>query len=80
VERYPEWQAWLRREQPPTLIVWGTGDAIFVEAGAHAYLRDLPDAEVHVVDSGHFALEDKLSDIAPLIAGFLDRVWDRAEP
>lgn len=74
VELYPVWQQWLRDHQPPALIVWGRGDPIFVEAGAHAYLRDLPDAEVHILDTGHFALEEGLPEIAPLIAKFLDRV------
>ncbi|MEV4614634.1 alpha/beta hydrolase [Kitasatospora sp. NPDC049258] len=71
--RYPEWQAWLRAEQPPTLIVWGRGDAFFPEPGARAYLRDLPDAELHLFDTGHFALEERLPEIAPLIADFLTR-------
>nr|WP_225311126.1 alpha/beta hydrolase [Microbispora cellulosiformans] len=75
VERYPIWQAWLRRHQPPALIAWGRDDPFFPEPGAHAYLRDLPDAELHVLDTGHFALEDRLPEIAPLIAAFLDRVW-----
>ncbi|CAM5270081.1 alpha/beta fold hydrolase [Streptomyces narbonensis] len=73
VELYPRWQRWLREHRPPTLIVWGRGDAFFLAAGAHAYLRDLPDAELHLFDTGHFALEEKLPEIAPLIADFLDR-------
>ncbi|MEU8192702.1 alpha/beta hydrolase [Microbispora amethystogenes] len=75
VERYPIWQAWLRRHRPPALIAWGRDDPFFPEPGAHAYLRDLPDAELHVLDTGHFALEDRLPEIAPLIAAFLDRIW-----
>lgn len=71
VELYPVWQAWLREHRPRTLIVWGRGDAFFPEPGAHAYLNDLPDAELHVLDTGHFALEDKLAEIAPLIDRFL---------
>lgn len=74
VERYPAWQRWLRDHRPPTLILWGRNDPFFPEAGAHAYLRDLPDAEVHVFDAGHFALEEKLPEIAPLIADFLARL------
>ncbi|QKG24345.1 alpha/beta hydrolase family protein [Actinomadura verrucosospora] len=74
VERYPAWQAWLRAHTPPTLIVWGRGDPFFPEPGARAYLRDLPDAELHVLDTGHFALEDRLPEIAPLLAAFLDRL------
>jgi pimeloyl-ACP methyl ester carboxylesterase len=75
VERYPDWQAWLRRYQPPTLIVWGLNGPFFLETGARAYLRDLPAAELHLFETGHFALEESLGEIAPLIASFLDRVW-----
>jgi pimeloyl-ACP methyl ester carboxylesterase len=74
VERYPDWQAWLRRHQPPTLIVWGRGDPFFLESGARAYLRDVPEAELHVLDTGHFALEEKLPQIVPLIDKFLARL------
>ncbi|NVM79646.1 pimeloyl-ACP methyl ester carboxylesterase [Duganella sp. SG902] len=70
---YPDFQAFFRKVQPPTLIVWGKNDKIFPEAGAHPYLRDLPKAEMHILDSGHFALEDQLHVMAPLIHNFLDR-------
>jgi pimeloyl-ACP methyl ester carboxylesterase len=70
---YPRFQAFFRDRQPPTLIVWGKNDAIFPAEGARAYLRDLPRAELHLMDSGHFALEDKGSDIARLMRDFLDR-------
>ncbi|MEV4173917.1 alpha/beta fold hydrolase [Nonomuraea sp. NPDC049709] len=70
---YPAWQAWLRRHRPPTLVLWGRGDAIFLEPGAHAYRRDVPEAEVRVFDAGHFALEEKLPEIAPAIEAFLNR-------
>ncbi|WP_219415620.1 alpha/beta fold hydrolase [Pseudonocardia nigra] len=73
VERYPAWQQWLREHRPPALVVWGRNDPFFTEPGAHAYLRDLPDAELHVFDTGHFALEENLPEIAPLIAAFVDR-------
>jgi pimeloyl-ACP methyl ester carboxylesterase len=72
VALYPQWQRWLREHRPPALVLWGRGDAIFLEAGAHAYLGDLPDARLHVLDAGHFALEERLPEIAPLVAGFLD--------
>ncbi|NGN69672.1 alpha/beta hydrolase [Streptomyces sp. A7024] len=75
IARYPAWQEWLRRYAPPTLITWGTGDPFFPEPGARAYLKDVPDAELHLFETGHFALEEKLSEIAPLIADFLDRTW-----
>ncbi|WLS05023.1 alpha/beta fold hydrolase [Shinella oryzae] len=70
---YPQFQAFFRDRKPPTLIVWGKNDKIFPEEGAHPYLRDLPDAEFHLLDTGHFALEDKLDEMAPLIRSFLDR-------
>ena len=70
---YPHVQAWLRRHRPPTLIVWGKNDKIFPPEGAHPYKRDLPDVEFHLLDTGHFALEDKLDEMAPLIRDFLDR-------
>lgn len=73
VPLYPQFQAYFREHQPPTLIVWGKNDKIFPADGAAPYLRDLPKAELHLLDTGHFALEDKLDEIAPLIRGFLDR-------
>lgn len=73
VPLYPQFQEFFREFQPPTLIVWGKNDVIFPEPGAHPYLRDLPDAEMHLLDTGHFALEDKLDVMAPLIRDFLDR-------
>lgn len=71
--RYPEWQAYFRTHQPPTLITWGANDQIFPAAGARPYLRDLPKAELHLLDTGHFALEDKGDEIAHLIHDFLER-------
>lgn len=73
VPLYPQFQAFFRDRKPPTLIVWGKNDKIFPEPGAHPYLRDLPNAEMHILDTGHFALEDKLDEMAPLIRDFLDR-------
>lgn len=73
VPLYPRFQAFFRERTPPTLIVWGRNDTIFPADGAHPYLRDLPDAELHLLDTGHFALEDKLDVMAPLIGDFLDR-------
>jgi pimeloyl-ACP methyl ester carboxylesterase len=79
VELYPRFQAFFRERRPPTLIVWGEHDVIFPAAGARAYLRDLPHAEMHLLDSGHFALEDKRQEITNLMRVFLDRVRpDRA--
>jgi len=74
VESYPAWQRWLARHRPPTLITWGTEDPFFPSRGAHAYLRDLPDADLHLFPTGHFALEEHLTEIATLIGDFLDDV------
>ncbi|MGO8048501.1 alpha/beta fold hydrolase, partial [Rhizobium johnstonii] len=68
-----DFQKFFRDRQPPTMIVWGKNDKIFPAEGAHPYLRDLPKAEIHMLDTGHFALEDKLDEMAPLIRDFLDR-------
>ncbi|SDF57514.1 MULTISPECIES: alpha/beta fold hydrolase [unclassified Duganella] len=68
---YPAWQAYFRKHQPPMLIVWGKNDKIFPPAGAHPYLRDLPKAELHFVNTGHFALEEDSVAIANYIRPFL---------
>jgi pimeloyl-ACP methyl ester carboxylesterase len=73
VPLYPAIQAYFRRYQPPTLIVWGKNDMIFPADGAHPYTRDLPDAELHLLDTGHFALEDRADEMIPLIRDFLSR-------
>ena len=70
---YDDWQKYFRERQPPALIVWGKNDQIFPAEGARVYARDLPRAELHLLDTGHFALEDKVDDIATLMTGFLDR-------
>jgi len=67
--RYPKWQQYLRQHQPPTLIVWGTNDHIFPADGAHPYKRDLKNLEFHLLDTGHFALEED----GDLIAGHIRR-------
>jgi len=71
VPLYPSWQAYFREHQPPTLIAWGKNDYIFPEEGAHPYKRDLPNAELHLLDTGHFALEEDGDIIADLIRNFL---------
>ncbi len=70
---YPQWQAYFRERKPPTLVVWGKNDAIFVAAGAAPYQRDIPNVEIHLLDTGHFALETHGPEIAKLIRGFLGR-------
>jgi pimeloyl-ACP methyl ester carboxylesterase len=73
VGAYRAWQAWLREHRPPTLVVWGRNDPSFVAAGGDAFKRDLPDAEIHQLDAGHFALDEKNDEIASLIIDFLAR-------
>ncbi len=70
---YPAWQEYLRKHQPPTLIVWGEHDEIFPAAGAVPYKRDLKDLEYHLIDTGHFALESHGKEIADLMRDFLNR-------
>ncbi len=68
---YPSWQAYFREHQPPTLIVWGKGDYIFPAEGAEPYKRDLNNLEFHLLDTGHFALEEDGDFIASRIREFL---------
>ncbi|MEH2349750.1 MAG: alpha/beta hydrolase [Nostoc sp.] len=68
---YPQWQEYFRKYQPPTLIVWGKNDYIFPPEGAHPYKRDLKDVELHLLDTGHFALEEEGDAIADHIRRFL---------
>lgn len=71
VAAYPKWQAYLRDKAPPTLVVWGKDDPIFTVEGANAIGREVPNAEIHFLDAGHFALEDHAAEIALLIDRFL---------
>jgi pimeloyl-ACP methyl ester carboxylesterase len=73
VASYPAWQAWLRQHRPPTLVVWGANDPSFIAAGGEAFRRDLPDAEIHLLAAGHFALDEKNDEIAALILAFMAR-------
>jgi pimeloyl-ACP methyl ester carboxylesterase len=70
LEHYPAWHEYLRGRRPATLVVWGAHDPIFTPAGATALLVDVPDAELHLLDAGHFALEDHGDEIAGLIRAF----------
>jgi pimeloyl-ACP methyl ester carboxylesterase len=71
---FPRYQAYLRERRPPTLIVWGPQDGYMPEGSARAYLRDLPNAELHLLDAGHWALETSLDEIVALTRDFLGRV------
>ncbi len=73
VALYPTWQRWLREHQPPLLLPWGRNDAYFPEAGARAYLADVPGAELHLLDGGHFILDEYLDTVAGLIRDFITR-------
>ena len=72
VPHYPAWQAYFREHQPPTLIVWGKNDYIFPAEGAFPYKRDLDNVDLHLLDTGHFALEEDNDQIASLIRRFLN--------
>jgi pimeloyl-ACP methyl ester carboxylesterase len=74
LELYPRWHAYLRDNQPAALLPWGRNDQFFPPEGARAYLRDLPEAELHLLDTGHFATATHHDEIAELIAAFLDGV------
>ena len=71
---YPQWQEYFRQYQPPTLIVWGKNDYIFPAEGAYPYKRDLKDIEFHLLDTGHFALEEDCETIANLMIQFLSHL------
>lgn len=74
VASYPQWQAWLRQHRPPTLVLWGRYDPSFIVPGALAYQRDVPTAELHILDAGHFALDEQTNTVAQLTRDFLLRV------
>jgi pimeloyl-ACP methyl ester carboxylesterase len=74
VALYPQWQTFLRERQPKTIIFWGQDDIFFTREGGEAYLKDLPDAEMHRLESGHFAVEDSLSFISAKMIDFYDRI------
>jgi pimeloyl-ACP methyl ester carboxylesterase len=71
---FPRYQAFLREQLLPTLIVWGPQDGYMPEGAARAYLRDLPNAELHILASGHWALETHVREIASHMHDFLARV------
>jgi pimeloyl-ACP methyl ester carboxylesterase len=74
VTLYPKWQAFLKQHQPKTIIFWGQDDIFFTRAGGEAYLKDLPNAEMHRLSAGHFAVEDCLVYISQHMRGFYDSV------
>jgi pimeloyl-ACP methyl ester carboxylesterase len=72
VESYPKWQAWMRENQPRLLVIWGKYDLSFTLSEPEAYRRDVPEARVHVLDAGHFALDTAADEIAALLVNFVD--------
>ena len=74
---YADWQEYFRQQQPPMLITWGKNDGIFTVEGAELYKRDIPSAELHLLDTGHFALEEEVDRIGSLMHEFLDRTITR---
>lgn len=74
VAAYGRWQAYLRENRPPTLVVWGKNDPLFTVAGALAFGREVPDAEIHLLNASHFALDEEAGAIADLIHRFLSKI------
>jgi pimeloyl-ACP methyl ester carboxylesterase len=70
---YPKWQAVLREAKPPVLVIWGSRDDFFTTPGAVAYLKDAPQAELHILDTVHFATLERPDEIAGIVSGFLGR-------
>lgn len=71
VDAYPKWQAWMQKTQPSLLVIWGKHDLSFDPGEPERYRKDVPDAEVHVLDAGHFALDTKADEIAALVRQFV---------
>jgi pimeloyl-ACP methyl ester carboxylesterase len=71
---YPIWQKWLREHQPPMLVLWGRFDSSFVVAGAEKYRGDVPGAEVHILNAGHFALDERSDEVIDLTQSFMQRI------
>jgi len=73
VDSYPKWQTWMRERQPRLLVIWGKYDPSFDISEPEAYRRDVPNAEVHIIDAGHFALDTRADEIAALVGQFMKR-------
>ena len=71
VENYPKWQAWMQKTQPRLLVIWGKHDLSFDSGEPERYRKDVPSAQVHVLDAGHFALDTKADGIAALVSQFM---------
>ena len=73
VDAYPKWQAWMQKTQPKLLVLWGKHDLSFDPGEPERYRKDVPNAEVHVLDAGHFALDTKADEIAALVREFMKK-------
>jgi pimeloyl-ACP methyl ester carboxylesterase len=71
VDSYPKWQAWMQKTQPKLLVLWGKHDLSFDPGEPERYRKDVPNAEVHVLDAGHFALDTKADEIAEIVRRFM---------
>jgi pimeloyl-ACP methyl ester carboxylesterase len=71
LKAYPVWQKWLRDHQPPMLVMWGRYDPSFIVPGAEAYKKDVPSADVHILDAGHFALDEQAPEVIRLTESFM---------
>ena len=71
VDSYPKWQAWMREKQPRLLVIWGKYELSFDSSEPESYRRDVPNAEIHIVDGGHFALDTAADEIAALVGQFI---------
>ncbi len=73
VAAFPAWQAYLRAHKPPLLVVWGKYDPVFAVGEAYAFRRELPNAEIHVIEAGHFAFDEAVDQVAALTRAFLNK-------
>jgi pimeloyl-ACP methyl ester carboxylesterase len=73
VASYAAWQQWLRDHRPPLLVMWGRHDPSFIVAGAEAFRRDVPNAQIHILDAGHFALDEQSDQVARLTRTFMEQ-------
>lgn len=71
---YPKWQHWLKEHRPPTLVIWGKYDLNFLVPSALAFQRDVPSADIHILDGGHFVMDTRLDETARLTEAFVDRL------
>ncbi|KAA8735585.1 alpha/beta hydrolase [Acinetobacter qingfengensis] len=79
VKLYPHWQDYFKQYQPATLVVWGKHDPSFTIDGAYAYVKDIPSAEIHLLDGGHFVLEESCQQTAEIMKAFLQKLKNNVD-